>query len=133
PFLAATGSQPISEQVAAQPHHNYCSIKKINYLWRPVLPIVNARMAELVDALVSNTSSCKAVPVRSRLRVQKKQVSLPAFFISSLARPSSGFVYTLYFLSKNGFPIGSTVLPARSLIMIPAIIYQADNAQNINS
>ena len=72
PFLAAKGSQPISGQVAAQPHHNYCSIKKINYLWRPVLPIVNARMAELVDALVSNTSSCKAVPVRSRLRVPFK-------------------------------------------------------------
>ena len=31
---------------------------------------VNARMAELVDALVSNTSGSNAVPVRSRLRVQ---------------------------------------------------------------
>jgi hypothetical protein len=29
-----------------------------------------ARMAELVDALVSNTSGRKAVPVRSRLRVR---------------------------------------------------------------
>ena len=28
-----------------------------------------ARMAELVDALVSNTSGSNAVPVRSRLRV----------------------------------------------------------------
>ena len=32
--------------------------------------IVPARMAELVDALVSNTSGSNAVPVRSRLRVQ---------------------------------------------------------------
>jgi hypothetical protein len=31
-----------------------------------------ARMAELVDALVSNTSGSNAVPVRSRLRVLKK-------------------------------------------------------------
>jgi hypothetical protein len=30
---------------------------------------VPARMAELVDALVSNTSGSNAVPVRSRLRV----------------------------------------------------------------
>ena len=32
-------------------------------------------MAELVDALVSNTSGSDAVPVRSRLRVQKKSES----------------------------------------------------------
>jgi hypothetical protein len=32
-----------------------------------------ARMAELVDALVSNTSGRKAVPVRPRLRVQKTE------------------------------------------------------------
>jgi hypothetical protein len=31
-----------------------------------------ARMAELVDALVSNTSGSNAVPVRSRLRVLYK-------------------------------------------------------------
>ena len=30
----------------------------------------NAQVAELVDALVSNTSSSNAVPVRPRLRVQ---------------------------------------------------------------
>ena len=30
-----------------------------------------ARMAELVDALVSNTSDSNIVPVRSRLRVQR--------------------------------------------------------------
>ena len=34
-----------------------------------------ARMAELVDALVSNTSGSNAVPVRSRLRVLKKSES----------------------------------------------------------
>ena len=33
---------------------------------------IPARMAELVDALVSNTSGSNAVPVRSRLRVQYK-------------------------------------------------------------
>ena len=31
-------------------------------------------MAELVDALVSNTSGSNAVPVRSRLRVQKASI-----------------------------------------------------------
>jgi hypothetical protein len=36
---------------------------------------INARMAELVDALVSNTSGRNAVPVRSRLRVLKKSES----------------------------------------------------------
>jgi hypothetical protein len=34
------------------------------------LKIFHARMAELVDALVSNTSELTLVPVRSRLRVQ---------------------------------------------------------------
>jgi hypothetical protein len=32
---------------------------------------INARMAELVDALVSNTNEVTLVPVRLRLRVQK--------------------------------------------------------------
>jgi hypothetical protein len=36
---------------------------------------IYARMAELVDALVSNTSGSNAVPVRSRLRVQNKSES----------------------------------------------------------
>ena len=36
---------------------------------------LNARMAELVDALVSNTSGSNAVPVRSRLRVQYQSES----------------------------------------------------------
>ena len=47
----------------------------------------NARMAELVDALVSNTSGSDAVPVRSRLRVHESSLinvrelfSLPLFF-----------------------------------------------------
>lgn len=40
-------------------------------------------------------------------------------------------LYSYYF--TRGFPIFTTVFPARSLIMIPAIIYQADMAQNINS
>ena len=34
-----------------------------------------ARMAELVDALVSNTSGSNTVPVRPRLRVQKQSES----------------------------------------------------------
>ncbi len=41
-------------------------------------------MAELVDALVSNTSGSDAVPVRSRLRVLQKpltQQMLRGFFI----------------------------------------------------
>ena len=83
-YQLSTGKEepPVPKiNLAAQQHHIFCSIKKINYLWRPVLPILNARMAESVDALVSNTSSCKAVPVRSRLRVRKKQVVIPAFFL----------------------------------------------------
>ncbi len=51
-----------------------CPIKIFIYLCRPASPKI-ARMAELVDALVSNTSGCKAVPVRSRLRVQKKRLT----------------------------------------------------------
>jgi hypothetical protein len=38
-----------------------------------LLNLLFARMAELVDALVSNTSGSNAVPVRSRLRVQKTE------------------------------------------------------------
>jgi hypothetical protein len=42
-------------------------------------------MAELVDALVSNTSGSNAVPVRSRLRVLKKSESEHSrfFFLKS--------------------------------------------------
>ncbi len=43
-----------------------------------------ARMAELVDALVSNTSGRKAVPVRPRLRVlpQKLLITKSFYFMS---------------------------------------------------
>ena len=50
--------------------------------------LIPARMAELVDALVSNTSGSNTVPVRSRLRVQKRKkeifdLDLPFFrFVS---------------------------------------------------
>lgn len=57
-------------------------------------------------------------------KITKKQASLPAqIYVCKL----------IYFFSTNGFPIGSTVLPAKSLIMIPAIIYHALSAQNISS
>ena len=39
-----------------------------------------ARMAELVDALVSNTSGLTSIPVRSRFRAQKKADFPSAFF-----------------------------------------------------
>ncbi len=35
--------------------------------------LLNAQMAELVDALVSNTSNCKVVPVRPRLWVHNRR------------------------------------------------------------
>ena len=40
-----------------------------------------ARMAELVDALVSNTSGSDAVPVRSRLRVRKQKKQIFGLFL----------------------------------------------------
>ena len=45
--------------------------KTNTYLRNPKSSLCNARMAELVDALVSNTSELTLVPVRSRLRVLK--------------------------------------------------------------
>jgi carboxyl-terminal processing protease len=44
-----------------------CSVKSITF----AVPISDARVAELVDALVSNTSEVTLVPVRPRPRVQK--------------------------------------------------------------
>ena len=49
----------------------FVSLKKI-VLLRLNKTKFNARMAELVDALVSKTSEVTLVPVRSRLRVQRK-------------------------------------------------------------
>lgn len=44
-------------------------------------------MAELVDALVSNTNEVTLVPVRLRLRVHKlPDVSLGAFFMKKLKK-----------------------------------------------
>ena len=46
----------------------------------------SARMAELVDALVSNTNGSNTVPVRSRLRVQKElQDPCNSFFVLACA------------------------------------------------
>ena len=49
---------------------NACRNKKKHYLCNAFLK-KNAQMAELVDALVSNTSGFTSMPVRSRLWVQK--------------------------------------------------------------
>ena len=49
-------------------------VKKTKVFYIFAVLLINARMAELVDALVSNTSGSNAVPVRSRLRVQKASI-----------------------------------------------------------
>jgi hypothetical protein len=63
-----------------------------------------AQMAELVDALVSNTSRFTPVPVRSRLWVQNK--SFPkqreAFVVFACYRVS--FVYNLFFKGHMEHP-----------------------------
>ena len=52
----------------------YCFIEKKHYFCSPnVYRNIFARMAESVDALVSNTNGRKAVPVRPRLRVLVKE------------------------------------------------------------
>jgi hypothetical protein len=55
-------------------HTCVCRLKTKAYFRRPVVNIF-ARMAELVDALVSNTSVSNNVSVRPRLRVQKQSVN----------------------------------------------------------
>ena len=50
----------------------FVETKKTDYLRSPNAVNTNARVAELVDALVSNTSGSDTVPVRSRPRVLKK-------------------------------------------------------------
>ncbi len=50
---------------------SFVSLKKI-VLLRLIITKSIARMAELVDALVSKTSEVTLVPVRPRLRVQGK-------------------------------------------------------------
>ena len=45
-----------------------------------------ARMAELVDALVSNTNRFTPVPVRSRLRVREEKFKRTSLFLWFLER-----------------------------------------------
>lgn len=49
--------------------------KKTSYIRTPKETLPFARMAELVDALVSNTSDSNIVPVRPRLRVHQQAFS----------------------------------------------------------
>jgi hypothetical protein len=53
-------------------------------------------MAESVDALVSNTNGCKAVPVRPRLWVQVNNRKLNI-------RLACGFFYTYRFVFQSTF------------------------------
>jgi hypothetical protein len=72
---------------------------------------IQARMAELVDALVSNTSGSNAVPVRSRLRVQKKSESVseseqthsftPNAFVLQKILPQILFIFLLILLNNG--------------------------------
>ena len=62
-------------------------------------------MAELVDALVSKTSEVTLVPVRSRLRVQKKTVERLSFFY---IKPGTYYVYVIKSLRQNWIYVGMT-------------------------
>ena len=57
---------------------------KVLYIQKKYLPlplqIASARMAESVDALVSNTSRFTPVPVRPRLRVLKEKFERTSLF-----------------------------------------------------
>ena len=57
------------------------------------LCVLNARMAELVDALVSNTNRFTPVPVRSRLRVlwRGKFFNFPRFLFGDFGQHLSIF------------------------------------------
>jgi len=58
-------------------------------------------MAELVDALVSNTSGSNAVPVRSRLRVLKKSESASVSEYSHSFFSNLTLTLTLFYSSKQ--------------------------------
>ena len=72
-------------------------------------------MAELVDALVSNTSGSNTVPVRPRLRVQnRKPPELRAVFYY----PNDGKMFCVYVIrsvSRNYTYIGITDNPTRRI------------------
>jgi hypothetical protein len=78
-------------------------VKKIKVFYIFAVLLINARMAELVDALVSNTSGSNAVPVRSRLRVQTLSservflFKLPGLFLTA------GVRYFIPFLCKKEY------------------------------
>ena len=74
----------------------------INYFRQPF-----AQMAELVDALVSNTSGVKPVPVRARLWAQSPQ-NLRAFLLYC---DTYGKTKTIrQRLYENGIGVGKTLL-----------------------
>lgn len=56
-----------------------------------------AQMAESVDALVSNTNGCKAVPVRPRLWVREGETTIVVspFFMPDRLAPSVIQLYTI--------------------------------------
>ena len=61
---------PTVKKIFENFHPNACGFKKKLYLCN-AFEKQNAQMAELVDALVSNTSGFTSMPVRSRLWVQE--------------------------------------------------------------
>ncbi len=58
----------------------------------------HARMAELVDALVSKTNEVTLVPVRSRLRVPRRSFKSFAFFLMSVTASLPSF--TIHYFTQ---------------------------------
>ena len=56
-------------------NETFADLKK-SYIFAPHLRKNNAQMAESVDALVSNTSGFTSIPVRPRVWVQEKELSI---------------------------------------------------------
>jgi hypothetical protein len=72
------------------------------FLYLPLYP--NAQMAELVDALVSNTSNSNVVPVRPRLWVRKRRRRAQG---SSKEEKKEAQVIEPFFTHRNRFVLTS--------------------------
>ncbi len=69
--------------------------------------VANAQMAELVDALVSNTSGFISMPVRSRLWVQRKIYLFVILFFLPINKS--------FFVQNNDYPTATYILHQHNL------------------
>ena len=128
--LASQSSQPSLASSGDSESRQLKKLKTISLMfYLPLIPEIGCYSA----LTISPSNSCSLVLFKAPLGPDYIKCRIIGCGFCSLYVDASGHYVVEKYFFDHGSPILSTSLPATSLITMPAIIYQAESAQMINS